>query len=338
MLYLIDEWSETIRNLCRESDCFGEFLTIFGFFVDVNSQHCCAIVNKQEFAVSVSVKKHCNMKFAEYDPTASKLKIESAGVNENTKRAQKNAEHHFTNFVHRKLGEKYDDIFVDASILDAMLVEFFETFRLNDDRLPSRSTLRTYKSHIKGMVKRITKNAMDIGDANIFPDFDRLWKAKLLELKRNGRGDVKHNLPIPDLVMDKIYKLLALLTQLMETDNSCPLFEALLEQLPPNYRNGYHKLVLDGAIFVFILHVSFFIVPLKMDNKLIIYPIFNSFAVEPVKDVNLSPRTTSRYWNSKMGRNTSKRCSEKRAKITSWTAKTLQMEVMIDNLYFPQFG
>ena len=198
------------------------------------------------------------MKHAKFDKKASKAKIETAGVNKNTLKAQKLAEKHFIAFVKQKIGEKYEDIFTgDASILDEMLVEFFETFRLNNDKLPSRSTLNTYKSHITGMVKRITKNAMDIGDPNVFPDFSRLWKAKVLELKRNGRGDVQHNLPIPDSVMDKIYKLLVTLTKLMETDESCPSFEATLQELPSDYQNGYHKLVLNGAIFVFILNVSF---------------------------------------------------------------------------------
>ena len=198
------------------------------------------------------------MKHAEYDKKASKAKIETAGVNKNTLKAQKLAEKHFIAFVKQKIGEKYEDIFTgDATILDKMLVEFFESFRLNNDKLPARSTLNTYKSHITGMVKRITKNGMDIGDPNVFPDFSRLWKAKKLELKRAGRGDVRHNLPIPDSVMDKIYKLLVTLTKLMETDESCPSFEATLQELPSDYRSGYHKLVLNGAIFVFILNVSF---------------------------------------------------------------------------------
>ena len=220
-----------------------------------NSQPRGAFINKQISVASVPLK----MKHTEYDKKASKVKIETAGVNKNTLKAQKLAEKNFISFVKSKLGEKYEDIFTNVSILDELLVEFFETFRLNDDKLPSRSTLNTYKSHIRGMLKRITKNQMDIGDPNIFPDFSRIWKAKLLELKRNGRADVKHNLPIPDSVMDKIYKLLVTLTKLMDTDESCPSFEATLQELPSDYRNGYHKLVLYGAIFVFILNVSILI-------------------------------------------------------------------------------
>ena len=196
------------------------------------------------------------MKHTEFDPSASKKKIDSAGVNDNTKKAQKQVEDNFTAFVKIKLGDKYEVIFTDSSILEDMLVEFFETFRLNDDRLPSRSTLNSYRSHIKGFVLRITKNKLNIGDAITFPTFSRLWKAKLLELKRNGRGDTKHNMPIPDEVMDKIYRLLSILTKLMEA-NDCPSFEALIQQLPLEYQNDFHKLVLSGAIMIFILNVSF---------------------------------------------------------------------------------
>ena len=170
------------------------------------------VVNKQTLPFPLCGFK---MKHTNFDPSASKKKIENAGVNSNTKKAQKQVEDNFMAFVKQRIGDKYEEIFADLSIMEAMLVEFFETFRLNDNRLPSRSTLNSYKSHIRGMVLRITKNKVNITDAISFPTFSRLWKAKILELKQNGRGDTQHNMPIPDIVMDKLYRLLSIITKLM---------------------------------------------------------------------------------------------------------------------------
>ena len=198
------------------------------------------------------------MKHIPFDPKASKEKIKTAGVNKNTEKAQRLAEKHFVGFTKGILGDKHEDIFTEASILEDILIQFFETYRLNDDRLPSISTLAMMKSNVKGFIKRITKNKFDIDCSATFPEFSRLWKAKKLELKQNGRGDVRHNQPIPQPVREKIYRLLAILTKLMETNETDPAFQSLLDQLPSSYHENYHKLVLAGAMFTFILNVSLF--------------------------------------------------------------------------------
>ena len=198
------------------------------------------------------------MKNTKFDKNEAQKKIESAGVNRNTERAKKACEASFTDFVKSKLGENHEDIFTDTILLENLLIEFFDTYRLNDDRLPSRSTLDQTKSNIKGYIKRVTRNKLDISDEASFPNFTRLLKAKIAELKRNGRGDRNHTQPIPDSVLEKVFQLLKVLTQLMQTDESRPFFDELLEELHPDYRENYNKLVLHGAIFVFIFCVSFY--------------------------------------------------------------------------------
>ena len=205
-----------------------------------------------------SVEKRMG-KHLPFDQNASKEKIETAGVNKNTEKSQRNVEKQFMDFTKEILGDKHEDIFKEASILEDILIQFFDTYRLNDDRLPSKSTLDVLKSHVKGFLKRMTKNKFDINCSATFPKFSRLWKAKVIELKQNGRGDVRHNQPLPKPVREKIYHLLALLTKLMETDETDPSFQSLLDQLPSSYRENYHKLVLHGAMFTFILNVSSFI-------------------------------------------------------------------------------
>ena len=198
-------------------------------------------------------------KHIEFDSKASIEKIKTAGVNKNTQKAQRLAEQHFLDFVKEKLGDKHEDIFTEASIMEDILIQYFDTYRLNDGQLPSKSTLDMMKSHVKGFIKRITKNKFDINCSATFPKFSRLWKAKILELKQNGRGDVRHNQPIPQPVREKIYRLLALLTKLMEKDETDPSYQSLVDQLPSSYRENYHKLVLHGAMFTFLLNVSSFI-------------------------------------------------------------------------------
>ena len=196
------------------------------------------------------------MKNTTFNPSETSKKIENSGVNANTERAKRLCEQTFMDFVKTKIGENHGDIFTDGSLLQNLLIEFFDTYRLNDDRLPSKSTLDTTKSHIKGMILRETKNGFDISNDVTFPEFCRLWKAKILELKKNGRGDVVHVPPVPDSVMEKVFKLLIVLTKLMQIDDTDPTYQQLLNQLPLPYRRNYNKLVLSGALFVIVYYVS----------------------------------------------------------------------------------
>lgn len=196
-------------------------------------------------------------KHTKFKPDETAKKIESCGVNPNTKRAQPQCEKIFLDFVKTKI-ENHEVIFTNSSMMEEMLIEFFDTYRLNNDKLPSRSTLDVTKSHLGGMIKRVTKNQFDIKNEVMFPQFARLWKAKVLELKRNGRGDKKHVPPIPDNVLAKIFEFLTVLTKLMEVDETDPSYEELIAKLPSSYRENYSKLVLHGAIFVFVYFVSFF--------------------------------------------------------------------------------
>ena len=196
------------------------------------------------------------MKNEKFDPNETNKKIESAGVNPNTERAQKQAELIFLNFVKSKI-DNHEDIFTNASILENLLIEFYETYRLNDNRLPSKSTLETNKSHIAGMIRRVTRNKFDIRCQSTFPLFSRLWKAKLMELKVNGRADVNHVKAIPDSVLEGIFKCLSILTKLMGIDEKDPSYDQLVALLPSSFRENYSKLVLHGAVFVFVYFVSF---------------------------------------------------------------------------------
>ena len=196
------------------------------------------------------------MKNDKFDLDKTNEKIESCGVNANTKRCQQLAEKTFLDFVKSRIGD-HEVIFTDASILENMLIAFYETYRLNNNKLPTRNTLETSKSHIAGMIRRVTKNRFDIRNDATFPKFCRLWKAKILELKQNGRGDVNHVQAIPDHVLEGIFKHLTILTKLMEIDETDASYEQLRSQLPSSFRDNYSKLVLHGAIFVFIYYVSF---------------------------------------------------------------------------------
>ena len=66
------------------------------------------------------------MKHLPFDRKASKQKIETAGVNKNTEKAQRLAEKHFLDFTKEKLGDKHEDIFAEASILEDILIQFFK--------------------------------------------------------------------------------------------------------------------------------------------------------------------------------------------------------------------
>ena len=198
-------------------------------------------------------------KFATFDPEENVKKIESSGNSKATEIAQSFVDRHFNEFVSQKLGKaSMMKIFEDNSTLERILIEYFDTYRLSNGELPSRSTLNAQRSHIKMRILKDSKGAIDINNKNVFPDFHRLWKGQMKVLKQAGKGDVKHNQAIPDPVCVKLFKLLVVLTDLLQQDENHPEFEENLMKLPSEWREEYHDLVLYGAIFIFVLQVSSF--------------------------------------------------------------------------------
>ena len=66
------------------------------------------------------------MKNDNFDLEETKKKIETCGVNAKTERVRKLAEKTFLDFVKAKIGD-HEVIFTDASILENMLIAFYET-------------------------------------------------------------------------------------------------------------------------------------------------------------------------------------------------------------------
>ena len=197
------------------------------------------------------------VKHATFDAEENQKKIDSSGVSKSTEYAKKFVNSNFDKFVAEKLGSaSISKILEDNSVLEELLIEYFDTYRLNNGDLPSGSSLESTKSHIKMRLLKDSNGKIDISNQNVFPRFHRLWKGQLKLLKKNGRLDKNHNQPIPDAIMLKLNELLVVLTNLLQMKEGDPNFQANLNMLPSTWQNNYHRLANYGAIFVVVLHVS----------------------------------------------------------------------------------
>lgn len=188
----------------------------------------------------------------EFNAEETEELIENAGVCQNTLAAKRRAEKHFESFL--KLKNEIIDVVHDEKKLQPLLIEYFSTYRLDNNELPKMSTLDATRSHVKMMIKKMSK--LDINDSAIFCDFDRFWKGLRKRLKQEGKADIAHNEVIADSQFERIYQLLGILTDIMELDEEDEGYETALLEIPEEYREKYHYLVMYGAIVIFILQVS----------------------------------------------------------------------------------
>ena len=83
------------------------------------------------------------------------------------------------------------------------------------------------------------------------------WSGYLKELKNLGRNDVTHNKEIPRSSVIKINENLALLLKLMQCDkNDRVKYNNLVQQLPLEYQDDYHKLLQFGTFYIIGMHFA----------------------------------------------------------------------------------
>ena len=98
------------------------------------------------------------------------------------------------------------------------------------------------------------------------------------KLKKAGRGDTKSYEALTDSQLEKIYKILGHLMNLMELDENDESFQENLLALPEQFWAEYHYLTMYGAMFIVIFLVSCcssFISFLFANAKILIFCLFN---------------------------------------------------------------
>ena len=78
------------------------------------------------------------------------------------------------------------------------------------------------------------------------------WGGYKKELKDEGRNDTTHNEKIPETSVIEIVKKLALLQRIMQCDKEkdAKKYKQLVQMLPPDYQEEYHRLIQYGAFFI----------------------------------------------------------------------------------------
>ena len=84
------------------------------------------------------------------------------------------------------------------------------------------------------------------------------WGGYIKELKVEGRNDTEHNEEIPTESLVKIQELLAILQNIMQCDKQKDAikYKGLVNKLPTEYQQDYHKLFQYGAFFIIAMHFA----------------------------------------------------------------------------------
>ena len=102
--------------------------------------------------------------------------------------------------------------------------------------------------------KKLFKKCLNIKISLLFQQF---WGGYIKELKEEGRNDTSHNKEIPPASLIEIIMMLSLLQQIMECDKSRHLeYQSLIQKLPQDYKNTYHRLIQYGAMFIVCMHTA----------------------------------------------------------------------------------
>ena len=131
---------------------------------------------------------------------------------------------------------------------------FFFQVRVKDKDgnilVPKKNTLAAYKSAIRMEVKELHK--VDIFDSCLFPEHQKLWRSVEKMLVSEGRSETRHHDEVEPNTMRKIYHLLSLVEDLINS-RGIPEYEEKLAKLPAHLHANVHKLLQWGAMFILIM-------------------------------------------------------------------------------------
>ena len=120
----------------------------------------------------------------------------------NTKRSTKRCINLFREYLIAK-GEPADFENFDKPKLQSTLARFYANARKKDGHEYRKSSLQNLKNGLKRYI--LEKCDIDISGAG-FSDTNKVYSAKVVDLKRQGNGDVKHKEPIESEDLIKLYK------------------------------------------------------------------------------------------------------------------------------------
>jgi hypothetical protein len=142
-----------------------------------------------------------------------------------------------------------DSLIFQPEVLEGKIISFFSSMRVKESELPSRSSVESYKSHLKCYIHQESKAQVDLSITAAFPNYNKFMKGLLKDLKQNGKGDVQHKDPIDGDTLAKIYQLFQLVQEAYKSRGEADYLEKL-GKIPKEYQDCYHRLMQMGAQFV----------------------------------------------------------------------------------------
>ena len=189
-----------------------------------------------------------------FDGNLKNYEFQVKGNAANTLNAKKRAQQHFFQFMKSQGYESTtpdSEIWTSVTALQELLISYFQSYRVGNDELPKRGTVEVTRSHLKMTIKEYTDGQIDISDRLKFPKLGHFMSNLCKAL-----GKTEHRLPIEKDHIKKLYELLSLLQKLMELNENDELFEATLMELPQEWHEKYHYLVMYGAIMILVVQFT----------------------------------------------------------------------------------
>ena len=167
----------------------------------------CEVVNKHSTKVSkmaasrssTSAKRFANLDDKEYDEILQNKDAQT------TKKATKQAVTIFREYVMEK-GVDVDIQTVDKKALALILAKFYVEVRKVDGTHYKTTSLHSIRAGINRHLKSVHSEIIDITKDVEFTNANVAFKAATVELKKIGKGDIKHHEPIDPADIDKCYK------------------------------------------------------------------------------------------------------------------------------------
>ena len=196
----------------------------------------------------------------DFDEKEVEKLLENAGKSKSTLAQQRQRQAHLMSFLEKSGCDpeclKNGTFWNNAAEVENQLIRYFSTLRKKNGELPKTNTFEGAKSRVKTMILDVTKGAVDISRASVFPKLSKFFKGNTKKLKGAGKRDTDSYESLTDHEMERIYKILGTLLNLMELDRNDPTFEENLNVLPEKFCEDYHYLAMYGAIFIVIFFVS----------------------------------------------------------------------------------
>ena len=132
------------------------------------------------------------------DPSEIENLVASGGLAKATLVKRKRVGEEFTDYLKTK-NANFEEVVEIPPELEPHVMTYFQELRVQKTvdgktvgEMPMKNTVLDIKSHLKSYILQVTQNRVDISSEAQFPQFARLMKGLLKNLKAVGKGATNH--------------------------------------------------------------------------------------------------------------------------------------------------